>query len=127
MDTPRELRFTDTHEWVRLEEGIATVGITDFAQSQMSDLTYIELPAPEDKVGRKDEIGVVESVKAASDLYAPVDGMITEVNEHLVENPELINTDPYGQGWMFKMKPEDTDDIDALLDCDQYDDLAPDE
>ncbi|NCC52216.1 MAG: glycine cleavage system protein GcvH [Spartobacteria bacterium] len=127
MDTPRDLRYTDTHEWVRLEDGIAVVGITDFAQSQMSDLTYVELPSPEDEVSRKDEIGVVESVKAASDIFAPFAGVITEVNEALIENPELINTDPYEQGWMFKMKPANPDDIDGLLDADQYDDLAPEE
>ena len=125
MNVPRELRYTRTHEWIRFENGLATVGITDFAQQQLSDLTYVELPEPEDQVGAQDEVGVVESVKAASDLYAPCDGVVVEVNRELQDHPEQVNADPYGAGWLFCLRPTNPDDIDSLLDAEQYDELLP--
>ena len=125
MNVPRELRYTKTHEWVRLDGNIVTVGVTDFAQEQLSDLTYVELPDVDDEVAAADEIGVVESVKAASDVYAPVAGVIVEVNRDVQETPEIVNSDPYGAGWLFKIRASDPDDVDSLLDADQYEELLP--
>lgn len=127
MNVPKDLRYTKTHEWVRQDEGGLTVGITDFAQSQLSDLTYAELPAVGDKVEAQDELAVLESVKAASDVYAPFAGTIIEVNDQLTDSPEIINADPYGEGWMFKIEPNNLSDFDDLLDADQYEDALPDE
>jgi glycine cleavage system H protein len=123
MNIPRELRYTKTHEWVRLEKSIATVGITDYAQRELSDLTYVELPAVGDLVEAEAEVAVVESVKAASDIYAPLAGSVTEVNEKLVEAPETINSDPYGAGWMFRIRPSEPDDVALLLDPESYEEL----
>ncbi|OQA29212.1 MAG: Glycine cleavage system H protein [Verrucomicrobia bacterium ADurb.Bin345] len=125
MNVPRELRYTKTHEWVKLDGNIVTVGVTDFAQEQLSDLTYVELPDVDDEVAASDEIGVVESVKAASDVYAPVAGVIVEVNRDVQETPEIVNSDPYGAGWLFKIRASDPDDVDSLLDADQYEELLP--
>lgn len=125
MNVPKDLRYTKTHEWVKLVEGVATVGITDFAQQQLSDLTYVELPTVDDEVEAGDEIAVVESVKAAADVYAPIGGVITEINSSLIDGPEVINSDPYGAGWLFKIRPENPLDIDVLLDAEQYEELLP--
>lgn len=127
MDTPRELRYTKTHEWVRWNGKVATVGITDFAQDQLSDLTYVELPTEGDSFSAQEEVAVVESVKAASDVYAPISGTITAVNKALLDKPELINTDPYGEGWIFKMVPDDISELESLMDADTYDQQNPDE
>ena len=125
MNVPSELRYTKTHEWVRLDKGVATIGITDFAQEQLGDLTYVELPAVGDNVEAQSEVAVVESVKAAADVYAPVAGTIAEVNKKLMDQPELINSDPFGEGWLFKLRPDDASEIDMLLDADQYEDMIP--
>jgi glycine cleavage system H protein len=127
MNVPRDLKFTKTHEWVRVEGDTAVVGITDFAQDQLSDLTYVELPGVGDAVAAQDEVAVLESVKAASDIYAPMAGTVEAVNDGLVEHPELVNSSPYEDGWIFKLKPENLADADALLSADQYDELIPDE
>jgi glycine cleavage system H protein len=127
MDTPANLRYTKTHEWVKYDGKIATVGITDFAQDQLSDLTYVELPTPGDSFSAQEEVAVVESVKAASDVYAPLSGTITAVNKNLIEKPELINADPYGEGWIFKLQLDDTSELESLLDAAQYEGLNPDE
>ena len=127
MNIPRELRFTPTHEWVRPEDDGCTIGITDFAQTQLSDVTYVELPEVGEEVNAQDELAVLESVKAASDIYAPFAGVVTAVNEMVVDNPELINADPYGEGWLFKIEPENSADVDALLDADQYEQSVPNE
>lgn len=127
MDTPRDLRYTKTHEWVRWNGKVATVGITDFAQDQLSDLTYVELPTAGDSFSAQEEVAVVESVKAASDVYAPISGTIADANKSLIEKPELINTDPYGEGWIFKIVPDDVTELESLLDAEQYDALNPDE
>ncbi len=118
---PAELRYTKDHEWVRREDdGTVTVGITDHAQEQLGDLVFVELP----EVGATLSVGadccVVESVKAASDVYAPLAGEVTAVNETLADSPELINSDAYGTGWLFRMTPDDAGAIDALLDADGY-------
>jgi glycine cleavage system H protein len=112
-------RYTKTHEWVTVDGKIATVGITDYAQSQLGDVVFLELPSVGRKLGEREGFGVIESVKAASDLYSPVAGRIVEVNEKLSAKPELINSDPYGEGWILKL--ELTDDLPSdLLDDAQY-------
>lgn len=118
---PAELRYASSHEWIRLEDdGTAYVGISDHAQDAMGDLVYVELPEVGSKVSTGDETGVVESVKAASDIYAPVSGEIVEVNSALEDEPELVNRDPYGDGWLFKLKINDKAELDELLSADDY-------
>lgn len=125
MSIPQDLFYTKTHEWVALEDGIATIGITDFAQSQLADLTFVELPEVGTAFKAGDEAAVVESVKAAADVYAPIPGEVVEVNGELEDRPELINNDAFGEGWLFKLKVVDESDVDALLDPDSYEDLCP--
>lgn len=127
MDTPRNLKYTKSHEWIRIEGRLATVGITDFAQDQLSDLTYVELPHEGDSISASDQVAVVESVKAASDVYAPLSGTIQSVNKELQDKPELVNTDPYGEGWIFKMQIEDISELEMLLDSAQYNALMPED
>ena len=127
MDVPRELLYTSTHEWVRIKGNIAVVGITDYAQAQLSDLTYVELPGLNDEVSAEDEVGVVESVKAASDIYAPVSGEIVGINEAVTENPELINNEPYGGGWLFKIRMSEPSQADELLSAEAYEETIPEE
>jgi glycine cleavage system H protein len=125
MSVPQDLFYTKTHEWVALEDGIVTIGITDFAQSQLSDLTFVELPEVGTEFTAGDEAAVVESVKAAADVYAPVAGEVIEINEELEDNPELINKDAFGQGWLYKLKVVDETEIDDLLDAESYEELCP--
>jgi glycine cleavage system H protein len=125
MAVPQELFYAKTHEWVSLNEGVATVGITDFAQSQLSDLTFVELPEVGTEFGAGDEAAVLESVKAAADIYAPVAGEVIEVNPMLEDTPELINQDPFGDGWLFKLKMNDEADVDDMMDADSYEELCP--
>jgi glycine cleavage system H protein len=120
--TPGNLKYTKSHEWVRREaDGTFTIGITDHAQDLMGDLVYVELPERGRKVAAGKECAVVESVKAASDVYAPMSGEITAINKSLADGPETINKDPYGEGWMFKIKPASPAEWDALLDATAYD------
>lgn len=121
---PEGLRYTDEHEWVKLEDGKARVGITDFAQDQLGDVVYVETPSVGDSVEAGATFGVIESVKAASDLFCPVTGTVTEVNERLLDEPELVNSDPYGDGWMVVIEPADPSAIDALLDAAAYADVV---
>jgi glycine cleavage system H protein len=125
MAVPQDLFYAKTHEWVSLNDGIATVGITDFAQSQLSDLTFAELPEVGTELSAGDEAAVVESVKAAADVYAPVAGEVVEVNSELEDSPELINKDPFGEGWIFKLRVNDESEVDNLLDADSYEELCP--
>lgn len=125
MSVPQDLFYAKTHEWVSLEDGIATVGITDFAQSQLSDLTFVELPEVGTEFAGGDEAAVVESVKAAADVYAPVAGEVIEVNAELEDAPELINNDAFGKGWLFKLKVVDESEVDNMLDSESYEDLCP--
>ena len=121
-NTPATLKYTTSHEWIRREsDGTLTVGITDHAQELMGDLVYVELPEAGRKVAAGKECAVVESVKAASDVYAPVSGEIAAVNAALADSPETINKDPYGDGWMFRVRPADPAEFDALLDARAYD------
>jgi len=120
--TPANLKYTKSHEWIRREsDGTLTVGITDHAQELMGDLVYVELPEAGRRVTAGKECAVVESVKAASDVYAPVSGEIAAVNTALADSPETINKDAYGDGWMFKIRPADPAEFDALLDAGAYD------
>lgn len=120
-DIPGNLRYAKTHEWIRLEgDGTATVGITDHAQDAMGDLVYVQLPEVGEQKTAGDETGVVESVKAASDIYAPVDGEVIEVNTALEDTPELVNEDPYDRGWLFKLRVNDEQQVEDLLTADQY-------
>lgn len=124
---PEELRYTKSHEWIRLnDDGNITVGITDHAQELLGDLVYVELPDVGRTVGEGDELAVVESVKAASDVYSPLAGEVAEVNAQLIDAPELVNSDPYGVGWLFKITPNDAGEVDDLLDPDEYAELATD-
>lgn len=118
---PEELRYTPNHEWVRINDnGTVTVGITDHAQHLLGDLVYVEVPQQEGDFTAGDDCAVVESVKAASDVYCPVSGEIVESNPVLAETPELINQDPYGEGWIFKIKPADKGELEDLLDAEAY-------
>lgn len=118
---PSDLRYTKSHEWVRDEgDGTVTVGITDHAQELLGDLVFVELPEPGAELHAGDECAVVESVKAASDVYCPLNGEVTEVNEALTDAPETINTDPYETGWIFRLKLLDEGDVESLLDSDAY-------
>src|SRR5260370_9828008 len=118
------LRFTKDHEWLRMEDNIATVGITPFAQEKLSDLVFVELPSVGATFDKGAVAATVESVKAAADVYAPVAGEVTAVNEALAEQPGLVNAEPTGNGWLFKMKPADPAEVDALLDEKAYDALT---
>lgn len=120
-DIPSNLRYAKTHEWIRLEDdGTAYVGISDHAQDAMGDLVYVQLPDTGVPVSTGDEVGVVESVKAASDIYSPVDGEIVEVNTLLEDAPETVNEDPYGRGWLFRIRLADKAQVDELLGADDY-------
>ena len=121
MNVPEDLRYTQSHEWVRLEDdGSVIIGITDHAQEQLGDLVFVETPEIDSEVEAEAAVAVVESVKAASDIYAPVAGTITDANADLGDEPELVNTDPYGKGWLFKMTPVDATEIEQLLDAESY-------
>lgn len=115
-----ELRFSEEHEWVRLDGDVATVGISNFAQEQLGDVVFVELPAPGKTVAKGDEAAVVESVKAASEVYAPVSGEIVEANDALADEPARINEDAEGNGWFFKVKISDSSELDRLMDANAY-------
>lgn len=126
--TPQELRYTKSHEWVKTEgDGTLTVGITDHAQDLMGDMVYVELPEVGGALTAEKECAVVESVKAASDVYAPVSGEVVEVNAAVTDAPETVNKDPHGSGWLFRMKPANAADVDQLLDATAYEALVASE
>ena len=125
MSVPQDLFYAKTHEWVDLKDGVATVGITDFAQSQLSDLTFVELPEVGVEFSAGDEAAVVESVKAAADVYAPIGGEVIEVNSKLEDAPELINKDSFGAGWLFKLKVANETEVDDMMDAESYEELCP--
>lgn len=120
MNVPDDLHYAESHEWLRLDGADGTVGITDHAQAELTDVVYVELPAVGRTVKAKDQICVVESVKAASDIYSPISGTVTAVNDALGANPALINTDPYGEGWIFKIRIEAGEDVETLKSPAQY-------
>jgi len=127
-EVPNDLKFTRDHEWVRVDDdNTVTVGITDHAQAQLGDLVFVEVPELGTSFGAGDAAAVVESVKAASDVYAPVAGEVVEANDQLAESPELINNDPYGEGWIYRLKIENADAVAELLDPDAYEAYAESE
>ena len=120
MDYPDDLRYSKQHEWARLADGRVTVGITEYAQDALGEVVYLELPEVDSEVSREDTFGVIESVKAVSDLFAPITGRVTEVNSALLESPEMINADAHGDGWLIVVEPSDLTELDDLLDAKAY-------
>ena len=127
MEFPEDLKYSKEHEWVLVEGNVATVGITDYAQDQLGDIVFVELPAVEDKVSKEDAFGVVESVKAVSDIYAPVSGKVVEINDDLADTPEMINEDPYGDGWMIKIEMNDPEELQDLMSAAEYEEYVAEE
>jgi glycine cleavage system H protein len=119
-ETPDDRRYLESHEWVRADGDAAQVGISDFAQDELGDIVFVELPAVGDEVTQDEAFGVIESIKAVSDLYAPVSGTVTAVNEALEQEPELVNESPYGDGWLLELDLADEGELDALLSADEY-------
>ena len=124
MNVPSQLHYTKDHEWISLEGNIATIGITDFAQSELGDIVYVDIASKGKSLAAEEVFGTVEAVKTVSDLFLPVKGTITEINPVLESQPELVNSDPYGEGWMIKMTVDNPTDIDALLTAQAYTDLV---
>ena len=124
MNIPSNLKYTKDHEWISIKGNLATVGITDFAQSELGDIVYVEVDTIDEAVNREAVFGTVEAVKTVSDLFAPVSGTVVAFNEDLEATPELVNTDPYGAGWMVKIEFSDASELDDLLDADAYDALV---
>lgn len=120
MNFPSELKYTKDHEWMRIDGNIGTVGITDFAQSELGDIVYVDIPLINQSLGKEQVFGSVEAVKTVSDLFIPVSGKVTQVNPMLNDKPELVNSDPYGEGWMVKISIEKADEINDMLDADAY-------
>lgn len=127
MEFPEDLKYSKEHEWVLVEDKVATVGITDYAQDQLGDIVFVEMPAIGDKVSKEDAFGVVESVKAVSDIYAPVSGKVLEVNDDLPDNPEMVNEDPYGDGWMIKIEMNDAEELQDLMTAAEYEEYVAEE
>jgi len=127
MDNPKELKYTKEHEWIKIENDTATVGITDFAQHALTDVVFVELPEIGKKVEQFKQAAVIESVKSVSDIYAPVSGDIIEVNTSLNETPEKVNKDPYGEGWMFKIKFTNNEQLNNLMSSEEYTKITAEE
>lgn len=123
MNVPSDLKYTKDHEWVRIEGDIATVGITDFAQGELGDIVYVEVETVDETLDKDEVFGTVEAVKTVSDMFVPISGEIVEFNEELESEPEIVNSDPYGKGWMVKIKFSDAGELDDLLDDGQYKEL----
>jgi glycine cleavage system H protein len=122
MKVPKDLKYTAEHEWVSVDEGVATIGITDYAQGELGDVVFVELPEVGAIVKQMESFGTIEAVKAVSDLFAPVSGEVVEINVMLSDAPDTINRDPYGSGWMLKVKMSDPSELDSLLGVDEYKD-----
>ena len=120
MEVPEGLKYSKEHEWVLVEDQIVTVGITEYAQEELGDVVYVELPEVGEKMVKDDPFGAVESVKAVSDLYAPISGAVLEVNDSLPDSPEMINEDPYGDGWMIKVEMSEKEDLSDLMSAEEY-------
>ena len=123
MSAPKDLRYSKEHEWVRVEDGKVRIGITDFAQSELGDIVFVELPQVGDEIQLNEPFGSVESVKTVSELYAPISGKVVEINGDLEESPEFVNESPYEKAWMVVVEPTDLSQVDALLTPEQYDEL----
>ena len=124
MAIPQDLKYTEEHEWIRVTDDIATVGITDYAQDQLGDVVYVDLPSPGTSLTQFGKLGEIESVKAVSDIYAPLTGEVTESNTGLNDNHEVVNTDPYEKGWVVKVKIANTQELDGLLSAESYEKLT---
>src|SRR5215212_7024185 len=124
MATPEDNRYAKSHEYVHLEGDVATIGITDYAQKELGDVVFVELPQVGTQLDAADELGSIESVKAVSELFSPVTGEVVEVNDKLTEKPELVNTDPYGDGWMIRIRMSDQSEMDELMNADDYEDYV---
>jgi glycine cleavage system H protein len=124
MASPADRKYTKTHEWVSLDGDVATIGITDFAQSELGDITYLELPETGDAIALNQAFGIVESVKAANDIFSPVDGEVIERNDTAIDSPESINLSPFDQAWLVRVRVGDASQLDALMDAEAYDDFA---
>ncbi len=120
MNIPEDLRYTREHEWLLLDDGIVTFGITDFAQGELGDIVFIELPSLGDVMSTNDAVGTIEAVKTVADIFAPIGGEVVEVNERLADDPDLVNRDPYGEGWMVKLRVENEEELGDLLDASEY-------
>lgn len=120
MNIPADLKYTEDHEWIKVDGDIAIVGITDFAQSELGDIVYVEIETEGEELDKEEVFGSVEAVKTVSDLFMPVSGEITEFNDSLEASPETVNSDPYGDGWMIKIKMSDTSELDGLMDAEAY-------
>ncbi len=123
MNIPADLKYTKEHEWAKLDGDLVTVGITDYAQGELGDVVFVELPSEGDEVGQDETFGTIEAVKAVSDLYSPVSGEVVEVNSLLEDTPETVNKDPYGEGWMIKIRLSDPAQFDGLMDAAAYQEL----
>ncbi len=123
MNVPADLKYTKDHEWVKVEGDTATIGVTDFAQSELGDIVYVEVETEGDTLDKEEVFGSIEAVKTVSDLFMPISGEITSFNEELESNPEVVNTDPYGEGWMIKVAISDQSEIDALMSASDYEAL----
>lgn len=123
MNIPDELKYTKDHEWIKIEGDTATVGVTDFAQNELGDIVYIEVNTVGESLEQEETFGTIEAVKTVSDLFMPVSGEVIEFNDNLESNPEIVNKDPYGDGWIVKIKISDTDEVNDLLDAAAYKDL----
>lgn len=123
---PQDLHYTESHEWLKVDGDEVTVGITDHAQSQLGDIVFVELPMIEDEVFQGKEAGVVESVKTAADIYSPITGEIIAINEELTAQPETVNQDPYGKGWLFKVKMQNAQEVETYMSAEEYSDANPD-
>lgn len=124
MNIPAELKYTKDHEWVRIEDGIAVIGVTDFAQSELGDIVFVEIETQDETLDAEEIFGTVEAVKTVSDLFMPIAGEVVEVNEGLQDEPEAINADPYGKGWMIKVKPSDAAQLEELMSAEAYADMV---
>ena len=123
MNIPSDLKYTKDHEWAKLEDGVITIGITDYAQGELGDVVFVELPSVGDEVAKDDTFGTIEAVKAVADLFSPVTGEVVEVNEALADQPDIVNSDPYDQGWMVKIKLSAASEWDDLMSVDDYNSL----
>ena len=120
MNVPKELKYTKDHEWLSLDGEVATVGVTDFAQSELGDIVYVEVETLDETLEKEEVFGTVEAVKTVSDLFMPISGEVIEFNEKLETNPEVVNEDPYGEGWMIKIRVSDVNELNELLSSDEY-------
>jgi len=127
MNAPDDLKYTKEHEWVKIKGNVATVGVTEYAQEQLGDIVYVELPAEGETVTKDETFGVLESVKAVSDCYAPLTGKVLEINDVLIENPETVNEDAYGEGWMIKIELANPSEIEGLMDPSAYEAFVAEE